>query len=254
MEKVECKKLKCPMCDKYFGKKSNLKAHILLKHKEVNEYDLVKVLKDLRPERVELELKPFRCDVCSKQFIRKANLRNHMKIHIGKEKVECVYCGRTMDQKNLKRHHKLRQETCLKSSSASNKIGKGQNTMPKTAPKNGKSKPFASFKTTSTSNDKQTGQKEKRCEKENDAKSERLKQISCVEQTDQYPLPSAENSQKSIEDKSTTGNLSSVPHSDGYVRDSKNCDSGSVRIAEILREICDELNNFKGMVLSLNGI
>lgn len=213
MEKNECKKLKCAVCGQLFGEKSNLKAHILLKHKEVNENDLMKLMMNVKPETVQLEQKPFTCDICSKQFVRKANLRNHMEIHIGKEKVECIHCGLPMDEKNVKRHQKSHQGERLESNSLSDTVGKGQITVQKTPleKRKPKQKPrFASLKTTPTSDAKQKGRKERQCEKEN-------------KQTDQFPLQFEENDQQIFDDESST--MFPMPHSDECVLDSKNCRS-----------------------------
>jgi len=76
-------KPKCPICNKEFRGKGELKTHSVIHTGE----------------------RPYQCSICSKSFRARANLDVHMKIHNGRKDYACNICGRAFVVKNdLKRH------------------------------------------------------------------------------------------------------------------------------------------------------
>ncbi|KAG8225442.1 hypothetical protein J437_LFUL004442 [Ladona fulva] len=94
---------KCPVCDREFLRKGNLKSH-LERHAEKktlkcsfcpqafkNKGDLAKHINIHTRER------EFICDTCGKRFLRKGRLTSHVKVHLIPKKtgeIKCKACGR----------------------------------------------------------------------------------------------------------------------------------------------------------------
>lgn len=107
----ENKKFKCKICvNKFFSKKSNLKSHYLNSHQEISRKHLNELLSDLKPQKVDPKETKHKCKICEKYFTRGQNLRNHLKTHDAQVKIQCKYCSKSLDQKNMKRHF----QRCLK--------------------------------------------------------------------------------------------------------------------------------------------
>lgn len=78
----------CTVCDKRFGCKGNLHAHI----------------------RSHTGEKPFTCTVCTKGFSTKANLKTHIRSHTGEKPFTCSVCNKSFSQKKTLAIH-LRSHT-----------------------------------------------------------------------------------------------------------------------------------------------
>ncbi|GFO43280.1 Zinc finger protein [Plakobranchus ocellatus] len=102
---------KCPICDKSFGRKSQLKAH-RGRHKPYvcnicNKSIVNKPFYDLHMAAHRNGEKPFKCNQCGKGFMAKNYLENHQVTHSGQKPFECSICGiGYMTEQKLKNHMK----------------------------------------------------------------------------------------------------------------------------------------------------
>ena len=78
------RKHKCPLCDKAFNGKSEMKGHI---------------------KAVHLKIRDFTCEVCGKTFARKTNMVYHMKGHSRERMFRCRICGEGFTSTALRKEH-----------------------------------------------------------------------------------------------------------------------------------------------------
>lgn len=77
--------LDCPMCEKVFFKKQDLKSHL-----KVHSY-----------------ARPHQCDLCAKAFSHKSTLTNHRRIHTGEKPYSCEVCQKSFTFLSSLQRHKL---------------------------------------------------------------------------------------------------------------------------------------------------
>ena len=111
--------LKCPKCNKYFLKLSNLKCHMNLLNSCYSKIVCEKCSKHVREHSYEIHLEKhdreqkkeevidLTCKNCLKSFISKAGAKYHYEHRDCKKVIECLKCGRKLSKQRYDNHFSL---------------------------------------------------------------------------------------------------------------------------------------------------
>ncbi len=108
------KPFQCTQCDKTFGRKINLSAHLKAIHANVRPYQCsycgssFKTGPDLRlHERRHTGERPYKCTYCDKRFFASSDLKIHTRTHTGEKPYKCQFCDKAFVESANRKAHEM---------------------------------------------------------------------------------------------------------------------------------------------------
>ena len=111
----EIKPFQCEFCDKNFGSRASLNAHLITHNSEKKDFQCKTCGKFasskaalVKHHRVHTGEKPFVCESCPAAFADQSALKVHRRTHTGEKPYQCVYCPSSFSTNQMRKVHERR--------------------------------------------------------------------------------------------------------------------------------------------------